>query len=116
MAEGMSRPGDVIEQAVAWITDGDSTVQCNALKGLLKKAQYLVSEALPVFQLRIAALRGQITLSAEEPASPAAVIEYAFGELLEGDHGNDVLDASEQCLLRKVNHLLTEVLGVDLEA
>ena len=112
MAEGMSRPVDVIEQAVAWITDGDSTVQCNSRQGLLKKAQYLVCDALPEFQLRIAALRGQITLSAEETASPAAVIEYAVDELLEGDHGKDVLRANEQCLLRKVKYMLTEVLGV----
>jgi len=114
MTEALSRPGEVIEQAVAWITDGDSTVQCNAVKDLLKKAQYLVCEALPVFQHRITALRDQITLSAEEPSSPAAVVEYAIGELLGDDHCDEVLCASEQCLLRKVNYLLTEVLGLEI--
>jgi len=53
-------------------------------------------------------------VSTEEPSSPAAVVKYAIGELLGDDHCDEVLGASEQCLLRKVNYLLTEVLGVEI--
>jgi len=56
----------------------------------------------------------QIMVSTEEPSSPAAVVKYAIGELLGDDHCDEVLCASEQCLLRKVNYLLTEVLGLEI--
>lgn len=101
----------MIVEAAVWITDGDLTMHCNDQRGLLSRAQYLVSEALPLFLHRIATLRVQTTLSAEDTVSPMEVINYAIGEL--GD-GNDLLEASERCLLRKVNYMLTEVLGVDL--
>jgi len=113
MADNIGTPGEIIDQVVKWITHGDSAEQCNAQKGLLKRAQYLVSEALPVFQLRIATLRKQleITDADTEAASPQAVIDRAIVVI---GVDSDALAASEPSLLRKVNYLLCEVLGEDL--
>jgi len=108
MADDTLKPGEVINQVAAWITYGDSAEQFSAQSGLLKRAQYLVSQALPVFQQRIAILRKQLEIT---EADTEAVIDRAIVEIGDDSYA---LTASEPSLLRKVNYLLCEVLAVDL--
>jgi len=115
ITEGVAKSSsEVVEQAAAWITDGDSAEQYSAQRGLVRQAQFLVSEALPVFLHRVAAVRSHITLR-DEAAGPEAVIQYAVEELLGDDHGASILSAKDESLLRKVTYLLSEVLGVDVD-
>jgi len=95
--------GVIITQAAAALLLDEDVTKIKGYK-LLRKVQYLVSEILPLFLVRVDVLRNQFEMNVT--ASPAAVIEHAIREI--GD-GNAVLCSSEKCLMKKVKYLLDEI-------